>query len=557
MLQHLRSRAQRVESLLKDSGLAGGFLWRSGLFSTLSPAKLAAFVKEARQLKPGPHLALLLHAHIRPDQEALVCGKRRLNYRELNASVNRLARALTELGFSPGDTIGMMLPNCVEHVVAQETMPRIGGVSVQIGYRLKAGEIAHILDNSEPQVLIYHYAYESEIRGAVKETGLLDESQLLVVDAPPGVEVYGSRYEEFVGNQDSSLPPLRGAGGGGVIIYTSGTTGKPKGATRSWKDTGILSVIDMMSQVGMSSSDRHIVVCPLYHSGAMAFAKMQLILGATVVLMDHFDAEETLAAIQAERITSAFMVPTMLVRINSLAPEVRARYDVSSLRWIMSGAAPLATETARRFQELYGPILYNFYGATETGTVTIALPDDHVARSGTVGRPLRGNAVRVLDDDQCELPPGEVGELYVKNDMIITGYHKNDEATRKSVVDGFFSVGDLARVDADGYLYLASRKHDMVISGGVNIYPREIEEHLHRHPDILEAAVIGVPDEEWGESLKAFIVKGPGSALSESEVMSHCKDGLAGYKRPKQVVFMDNLPRNPTGKVLKRELREL
>jgi fatty-acyl-CoA synthase len=202
-------------------------------------------------------------------------------------------------------------------------------------------------------------------------------------------------------------------------------------------------------------------------------------------------------------------------------------------------------------------VLWNFYGATETGLVTLAGPDDHVARPGTIGRALRGNSLRLLADDGSQVPVGSVGEFYARNNMLIAGYHKNQDATESAQRDGHFSVGDLARVDADGYYYLESRKHDMVISGGVNIYPREIEDHLHTHPSILEVAVIGVPDPEWGETLKAFVVLRPGRSITESEVSEFCKAALADYKRPRKVVFIDELPRNPTGKVLKRELRDL
>jgi fatty-acyl-CoA synthase len=205
----------------------------------------------------------------------------------------------------------------------------------------------------------------------------------------------------------------------------------------------------------------------------------------------------------------------------------------------------------------FGPVLWNFYGATETGLVTLAGPGDHVSRPGTIGRALRGNEIRLLDDEGRAVARGEVGELYARNSTLISGYHNNEEATRSSQRDGFFSVGDLGRVDQDGYYYLESRKHDMVISGGVNIYPREIEDHLHTHPAIVDAAVVGVPDPEWGETLRAFVVLRDGADLTEAEVIDYCRQALADFKRPRKVTFLPELPRNPTGKVLKRELREL
>jgi fatty-acyl-CoA synthase len=241
----------------------------------------------------------------------------------------------------------------------------------------------------------------------------------------------------------------------------------------------------------------------------------------------------------------------------NLPPETLAKYDTSSLRWVMSGAAPLTTEAARRWMTAFGPKLWNFYGATETGLVTLAGPNDHVSRPGTIGRALRGAQIRLLDDDGRRVPSGQVGELYARTPTLISGYHGNDDATKSAQRDGFFSVGDVGRVDADGFYYLESRKHDMVISGGVNIYPREIEDHLSTHPAILEAAVIGVPDPEWGETLRAFIVLRAGQQLSEADVIQFCRDGLADYKRPRKVTFLAEMPRNPTGKILKRELRDI
>jgi fatty-acyl-CoA synthase len=273
--------------------------------------------------------------------------------------------------------------------------------------------------------------------------------------------------------------------------------------------------------------------------------------------MNHFDPEGALALIAREKITSTLMVPTMLVRITNLPAEVRAKYDTSSLRWIMSGAAPLATETARRVMEQFGPVLWNFYGSTETGIVTLAGPHDHTSHPGTIGKKTRGNDIALLDDAGRPVADGEVGELYARNSTLISGYHGNDAATDAAQRDGYYTVGDMGRLDRDGYYYLESRKHDMVISGGVNIYPREIEDHLHTHPAISEAAVIGVPDPEWGETLRAFVVTRPGQSVSEAEVIDYCRRELADFKRPRKVTFLAELPRNPTGKVLKRELREI
>jgi fatty-acyl-CoA synthase len=552
VLDKLRRRAKGVAfatSVFRSTGMATAF----------HPLRWRKLPRAVRGSVIGPHLTVMFHGHNAPDKEALVeydetGTPRRLTWGQLDAQINQVAHALVSRGVRGGDRIALMLPNCLEYLIAQQALARLGCTAVQIGYRLKPGEIAFILGNAEPSATIVHAAYRDAMDAARAEAGTT--GPMLVVDGAPGTS---DRWSDALRAEPADAPPkIKGGGdGGGVIVYTSGTTGKPKGAKRNWKQTGLDSVGDMMLQVGMRHDDRHLVVCPLYHSAAPAFVQMMLSLGGTVVVMAHFEPEAALRIIERERITCSMMVPTMLVRMCALPEEIRRRYDTSSLRWIMSGAAPLSTETARQVGDCFGRVLWNFYGATETGLVTLAGPDDHVARPGTIGRALRGNTIALLDEHGQRCPVGEIGELYARNSTLIAGYHRNPDATESSMKDGMFSVGDLGRVDADGYYYLESRKHDMVISGGVNIYPREIEDHLHTHPAILDVAVIGVPDAEWGETLKAFVVVRDGHQVTEGEVVDFCRRSLADYKRPRKVVFLAELPRNPTGKVLKRELRDL
>jgi len=532
----------------------------TGIVAPIRPRRLAQFVKGARQTRLGPHLAVMFHAAAHPDKEALVeygaHGVRRFTWGEFDATINRLAHAFVARGVRGGGRVALMLPNGSEYLIAQQALARLGATAVQIGYRSKPAEIAYMLANSEPTVTVVN----ADFLPAMREARTLANSTgpLIVVGGAAALASQETDWDRALAAESPDLPPrVTGGDGGGVIVYTSGTTGKPKGANRSYRSTGFESVADMMLQVGMRSDDRHLVVCPLYHSAAPAFVAIMMSVGATVVLMNHFEPEGALDIIQRERVTSSLMVPTMLIRLANLPKETIAKYDTSSLRWITSAAAPLTTETARRFMDTFGPVLWNFYGATETGLVTLAGPSDHVSRPGTIGRALRGNEIRLLDDAGQEVAPGQVGELYARNSTLISGYHGNAEATSSAQREGFFSVGDMGRIDADGYYYLESRKHDMVISGGVNIYPREIEDHLNTHPAILEAAVIGVPDPEWGETLRAFIVIRGTVPISETEVIDYCRQALADYKRPRKVTFLAELPRNPTGKVLKRELKDL
>ncbi|MEO8702096.1 MAG: AMP-binding protein [Kofleriaceae bacterium] len=554
MLERLRRRVDRAVFF-------GKVLRATKVATAVRPGRFARFIRDVRQTSLGPHVAVMFHAAAHPDKEALVeygeAGVRRLTWGELDATINRLANALVARGARGGSRVALMLPNGSEYLIAQQALARLGATAVQIGYRLKPAEVAYILSNSEPTATIVDSEFlvaMTDARGQAKVTG-----PMIVVGGNGTLSAGDTDWAHALSAASPGVPAKqsKGGDGGGVIVYTSGTTGKPKGANRSWKKTGFESVAEMILNVGMTAEDRHLVVCPLYHSAAPAFVAIMMSLGATVVLMNHFDPEGALDIIQRERVTCSLMVPTMLIRIANLPEATIAKYDTASLRWVMSGAAPLTTEAARRFMNLFGRKLWNFYGATETGLVTLASPDDHVDRPGTIGRALRGNEIRLLDDAGQEVARGEIGELYARNSTLMSGYHNNDEATSSAQREGFYSVGDLGRIDANGYYYLESRKHDMVISGGVNIYPREIEDHLNTHPAILEAAVIGVPDPEWGETLRAFIVRRGSQHISETEVIDYCRQHLADFKRPRKVTFLEELPRNPTGKILKRELRDL
>ncbi len=558
----MTDRLASLRSRLDRAVFFASVLRASKVVQPIRPSGLAHFVRGARQTRPGPHLAVMFHAAAHPDREAIVeygaHGVRRLSWGELDATINRLAHALVARGVHGGSRIALMLPNGVEYLIAQQALARLGATAVQIGYRLKAGEIAYILENAQPTATIVHHDYIAAMVEARTHAGGKGGPMLVVGGSVTAGSDEIEEWERALAAAPPDVPPrVKSGDGGGVIVYTSGTTGKPKGANRAWRKTGFESVADVILQVGMRADDRHLVTCPLYHSAAPAFVAIMMSLGATIVLQNHFEPEAALDIIQRERVTCSLMVPTMLIRLTNLPKETLAKHDTSSLRWVMSAAAPLTTEAARRFMQQFGPILWNFYGATETGLVTLAGPHDHVSRPGTIGKRLRGNEIRLLDDAGNDVTPGEVGELYARNSTLISGYHGNDEATRSSQRDGFFSVGDCGRVDADGYYYLESRKSDMVISGGVNIYPREIEDHLSTHPAILEAAVIGVPDPEWGETLRAFIVLRNGEQLTEADVINFCREHLADYKRPRKVTFLTEMPRNPTGKILKRELREM
>jgi fatty-acyl-CoA synthase len=556
----LDEAVKKVASLARMAQTTARIFVQSGMAEALDAHVLWAGLQVAhgrvtRGIR-GANAIIHMHALVDPLRPALVCGDLRLNYGELEERVNRLSHGLRGLGMGPGERIGTFLFNGIEGVELTAALQAVAGHNVQIGYRLKGPEVAYILENSGARALVFH----AELAPVVEEALALVEGKGLAIArerciSVGRVEGFKSYDDLLVGGDPTAPVRVQGGGLGSVMVYTSGTTGRAKGASRDFKRMGLEPVLDFVSRFPVRRDDRHLVVCPLYHSMAPAFVTIITIVGGCCVIMRHFDPEEVLRTIEHERISSMLVVPTMLARILALPEETRRRYDLSSLRWIMSGGAPLPTELARRWEESYGPMLYNFYGATETGLVTVALPGEHTARPGTIGRLIGGNELHILDGEGRPVPEGEVGEMWVRNPMMMQGYHGNRAATDEATRDGFLSVGDLGRRDADGYYYLADRKHDMVISGGVNIYPWEIEQRLHEHPAVQEAAVVGVPDVEWGESLVAFVVLREGHEASAEQLGEWVKATLADFKKPRRYLFIDALPRNPTGKVLKRELK--
>ena len=489
----------------------------------------------------GPAAMLRVNALVIPDRVAVVDGARTWTYAELDARIETLAHLLRSRGVNRGDRVVVLLHNAAEFFVVQWGVIRAGATAALVGTRSTAKELAYILEHSKPAACLFDAELGDVVRAAR--------------DAAPGAVLL-----EIPGDIEGHEAPRGRARAfeapGSVMVYTSGTTGKPKGATRRFDSNQHVSVLDFMRQVGVSGQDRHLVVAPLYHSAAPSVAALVHLMGGTVCVHRRFDAEETVRAICEDGITSLYLPPVMIGRIMRLPARLLDRARSSSLRWVVATSAPLPSTLAREFQEVFGPVLWNFYGATETGLVTLAGPGDHGSHPGTIGRALPGNEIRLLDEHGHEVLPGQVGELWVRNSMLVSGYFGDARATGEASRDGFFSVGDLARVDSDGYYSIADRKVDMVISGGVNLYPQEIENHLVTHPDIVECAVVGVPDPDWGEALRAFVVTAPGRTLSADQVKAHCREALSPQKCPKDVRFVGELPRTPTGKVMKRELRQ-
>lgn len=535
---------------------------KTGLAKTVRPGGVAVVLGPLLRGKSSPSVLLRFHARNLPDKLALRGSRRSYTFAELDAEIDRIAAALRARGATKGTSAVLAMRNRPEFVVLQLAMGRLGGAAVSVSWRSTPDELTYLLDHSGARFAFFDadlsdrfdHARE-KLRALHKERGsgvLFDGFTL------GGDDARFDRHEDLVARAPRSLSnkaEVDASDEAAVVIYTSGTTGKPKGAVRKFPRDAVTQGMRFIEQTPLSTDDVHLAVCPLYHSTAFGFASLSLSLGATVVVLDEFKPDLFLDAIDRYEVTTTAVVPTMLHRVLDLgAPALRQR-DLRSLRSIFAGGAPLPGPLATRTLDMLGPVLFNFYGATETGLVTLASPEDLRAEPTTIGRAVPGNDIRLLDDDGREVAPGSVGELYVRNPLLVEGYHRDDKATNDSMRDGFFTVGDLARVDRNGRYFIEGRKRDMIISGGVNVYPAEVEGVLDSHPDISEAAVVGVSDPEWGEKVRAFVVLKPGAEPNPEGIRAYCRERLSGPKVPRDIVFLDALPRNPTGKVLKRELR--
>jgi long-chain acyl-CoA synthetase len=479
---------------------------------------------------------------------------------DLLERVNKLSRALQALGCKRGDRVAMVMHN--EATVLQLLMAtaQIGLYLVPINHHLTASEVAHIMRDCDAKVVFCSPDLAEKVAAAAETVGLAAECRF----ASGEVTGFGT-VDALVAPQATDTPRNRSAGG--TMSYTSGTTGKPKGVLRPLPDSPPELVAHAnamyLSLFGIQGrqDNVHLVVSPLYHTAILYFAGCALHLGHTVVMMDKWTPEGTMDRIDDWKVTTTHMVPTHLVRLLDWADEAegnREKYNTSSLKQVIHGAAPCPVKVKQRMLEWWGPVIWEYYAASEGGG-TLVRPEEWLARPGTVGRPWKGAEVIVVDDEGNDAAPGEVGTVWMKMETGAFEYHKDKEKTDKAHrTDGFFTVGDAGYMDEDGWLYLCDRKADMIISGGVNIYPAEIEGLLINHPAVADVCVFGIPHPDWGESVKAVIEpkKFPVAAGLEDEILTWAREELAGYKMPRSIDFVEALPRDPNGKLAKRTLRD-
>jgi long-chain acyl-CoA synthetase len=477
-------------------------------------------------------------------------------FAELVGSAHQIVHALRSLGVEPGAAVAAMLPNGVDVVECSLACQEAGWYFVPLNTFLTAGEVARIVAHSGAQVLIVHQQFASVVTDPV-----LDEARdgvaVLTVGAVAGVDSLDGLRERYPTSEPANRSP------GSLFTYTSGTTGQPKGIRRPVPPGTPGEVANTSAVFGRAFQFRplegcHLVSTAMFHGGAHSFYMGALNVGQPLVIMARFDPEETLRLIEAYRVTTAYMVPTQFHRLLRLPVETRGRYDTSSLQTVVHSAAPCPRDVKQRMLEWWGPVIWETYGGMEA-PATIAKPWRWLERPGTVGRAIRGVQLAVLDDDGKTLPPGEAGMVFMATQKPAFEYHGDAEGTRGAFRGNRFTLGDVGYLDEDGYLFIVDRAKDMIITGGVNVYPQEVEAVLLAHPSVADVAVIGVPDDDWGEQVKAVVQLGPRVSATDdlsSDLVRYCRERLAAYKCPRSVDFRDDLPRTDAGKLYKRQIRD-
>jgi fatty-acyl-CoA synthase/long-chain acyl-CoA synthetase len=473
-------------------------------------------------------------------------------YGELNRQVNRLAHVLRDLGLKPGERFIWCGPNSLPLVCVGHARAKVGATAVPLNYRLTPEETAYIVEDSDA-VLVY--ADIDQVETFARIRGSIPRVRDIVIfggTPPPGM----LDGDALVAQASDAEPPPVSMEHPATMLYTSGTTGRPKGAVRQPLDPA--AVIPLLLHIGFAEDDVYITTGPLYHSGPGGFLQIAHLYGNTAVVQRRFDAEDWLRLVQKYRVSMTFSAPTPIRLVVNLPAEVKARHDRSSMRRMIANAAPWSFALKEAYlADFPEDSLWEVYGSTELGVDTVLAPKDQRRKPGSCGQAAPGVEIKLVAADGREITEtGVPGEVYVRSANNFVSYHKAADKFDANRRDDFLSVGDIAYRDEEGFYYICDRKSDMIISGGMNIYPAEIEAALERHPAVQEAAVFGIPSDEWGESVHAVVVARTGQAVTAEALTSFARDHLAGYKVPRSMSFADELPKTGSGKILKRSLRE-
>jgi long-chain acyl-CoA synthetase len=513
----------------------------------------AAPTREERLAAATRGMTLALHAQISPDHMAIVSPSGDRTFAELNANANRLVRALRARGIGEGDALVLVCANRPEFAEILSACQRMGVRTTPANWHLTAGELAYIVSDSEASVVIGDARFASTVAAASEEVPV----RLAVGGAIDGFDSYSDALSEQP--RDDIADPVVGR----TMLYTSGTTGRPKGVDRppaTLEATPLTTALASASRYD-AATDVHLCTGPLYHAAPLAFSlSAPLAYGVGVVLMDGWDAEKALQLVDRHRVTHTHMVPTMFHRLLALPDELRQLYDLSTLRFVLHGAAPCPVPVKQGLIDWLGPVVYEYYAATEGGGTFVG-PEEWLKKPGTVGRPVDEGLIRILDADDAELGPDAVGTVYLRAPA--QGrfrYYKDEAKTESSYLGDYFTLGDHGYLDGDGYLFLTGRSAELIITGGVNVYPAEVDAVLLTHPAVADAGTIGIPDEEWGEVVRSVVeLKHDVSASDDlaQELVVWCQNRLAHFKCPRAVDFVDHLPRHDNGKLYRGKLREM
>jgi long-chain acyl-CoA synthetase len=506
---------------------------------------------------PMPDL-LTLYASSQPGKLAVIddrpgAGVVSWTYAQLEVEANRLANALASLGVGPGEKVIWCGPNSPQVVAVISATRKLGAVAVPLNYRLTAEEARYIVAHCDAGIAYVDAEY-AHLIPAPQDVRLGNLRHVVIYG---GAAPAGMLGEDLV-DQASSEPPAAGTEGtSATMIYTSGTTGKPKGAYRDGTDQS--TAVALIAFIGYTPDDIYLTSGPLYHSGPGAFMSVGIMLGQTIIIQRKFEPADWLRLVDKYKVTSTFSAPPLIRLVCALPAGVKARYDRSSMRIMLANAAPWSFALKQAYlADFPAGSLWEVYGSTELGVNCVLEPKDQLRKPGSCGRPASGVEIRLLDADGNEVTgtgPEHSGELYVRSTGVFNEYYKQPESYKAAMHGDFHTVGDVAYRDEEGYYYICDRKTDMIISGGMNVYPAEVEAALEQHPGIFDVAVFGIPSEQWGEQVHATVVLAPGASLPEADVIAYARQHLAGYKCPGSVSFMSELPRTGSGKLLKRELR--
>jgi fatty-acyl-CoA synthase len=515
-------------------------LYRAGVLKPIRPDKTIRIVRAAKGWGRSPAMGFIAMAIREPDTVAVIDDDGSATFDEVNRRSNALARGLREAGVSPGDVVGVMCRNHRRFIETIVACCKVGANTVLLNTMFAAPQLTEVGQREKISALLYDEEFTTLLEG---------------LRGMPRFVVYGSgddpNVEDLMADHadDNVEPPSIESR---FTMLTSGTTGTPKGAKRG-SPKGMLPIASMLSAIPLRTGERTMIAAPLFHSWGLGQFQLGLILGSTYVMTRRFEPEATLRAVAEYQCTSLAVVPIMMQRILALPDDVKRKYDLGSLRVTASSGSALPGHVSTEWMDTFGDNLYNFYGSTEVAMASVAAPEDMRAAPGTAGKPPLGTVVKILGNQGEPIPTGQTGRIFVANAVSFEGYTSGDDKERLGTM---VSSGDVGHFDEAGRLFVDGRDDDMIVSGGENVFPREVEDLIAGRDQVEEVAVLGVSDPEWGQRLKAFVVLKPGANLNEDDVKAHVKHNLASHKVPRDVVFIDALPRNATGKVMKRELAD-